>query len=142
MFAAAPLWDTRAPAGKRAVTVSTFTEAEQWFAFHEDESEHEAQDQSALETWWQRLHAALPELGDGVEVIETATPRTFYENTRRKLGMVGGVGQSLDVFGPNSLSHRSILPNLYLVGDTTFPGQGVAAVTHSGLIVANEIAPK
>lgn len=142
MFAAAPLWDTRAPAGKRAVTVSTFTEAEQWFAFHEDESEHEAQDQSALETWWQRLHAALPELGDGIEIIETATPRTFYENTRRKLGMVGGVGQSLEVFGPNSLSHRTAVPNLYIVGDTTFPGQGVAAVTHSGLIVANEIAPK
>jgi hypothetical protein len=36
-----------------------------------------------------KLHAAMPELGDGVEVIETATPRTFYESTRRKFGMVG-----------------------------------------------------
>ncbi|HEY0005001.1 MAG TPA: NAD(P)/FAD-dependent oxidoreductase [Pyrinomonadaceae bacterium] len=140
MFAAAPAWDTRGPAGKRAVTVAAFTDPEQWFAFHQDESEHEGLDQSWLEACWERLHAALPELGSGIEVIETATPRTFYENTRRKLGMVGGVGQSLDVFGPNSLTHRTFLPNLYMVGDSTFPGNGVAAVTQSALIVANELA--
>jgi C-3',4' desaturase CrtD len=141
MFGSAPEWDTRAPAGKRAVTVSTFTEASQWFSFHEDESEHEEQDQRALEVWWERIHAMMPELGSGVEIIETATPRTFYSYTRRKLGMVGGVGQSLDVFGLRSLTHRTEIPNLFMVGDTVFPGQGVAGVTQSALIVANEIAP-
>jgi len=141
MFGSAPEWDTRAPAGKRAVTVSTFTEASQWFSFHEDESEHEEQDQRTLEAWWERMHAMMPELGSGVEIIETATPRTFYSYTRRKLGMVGGVGQSLDVFGLRSLTHRTEIPNLFMVGDTVFPGQGVAGVTQSALIVANEIAP-
>ena len=140
MFDSAPSWDPRAPTGKRAVTVSTFTEASQWFAYHEDEAELEAQDQATLESWWPLIHTAIPELGDGVEVIETATPRTFYQNTRRKLGMVGGIGQALEVF--NAFSHRTSLPNVYMAGDTTFPGQGVAAVTQSGLIVANEIAPK
>jgi C-3',4' desaturase CrtD len=141
MFAAAPVGEARAPRGKRAVTVSTFTEASQWFAFHEDETELEEQDQATLERLWSRLHAAMPELGDGVEVIETWTPRAFYETTRRRLGMVGGVGQSLEVFGPVSLTHKTALPNLFMVGDTVFPGQGVAAVTQSALIVANEIAP-
>jgi C-3',4' desaturase CrtD len=141
MFAVAPRSEARAPEGKRAVTVSTFTEASQWFAFHEDETELEEQDQMMLERLWERLHIAMPELGDGVEVIETWTPRTFYETTRRKLGMVGGVGQSLDVFGVNSLTHRTALPNLFMVGDTVFPGQGIAAVTQSALVVANEIAP-
>jgi phytoene dehydrogenase-like protein len=142
MFSCAPEWDRRAPAGKRAVTVSTFTEASQWFAFHTDETEHEAQDQSRLEECWERIHKMMPELGDRVEVIETATPRTFYERTRRRLGMVGGLGQSPDVFGMNSLSHKTALENLYMVGDSTFPGQGIAAVTQSGLIVADEIAPR
>lgn len=141
MFSAAPDGDARAPAGKRAVTISTFTEAEPWFSFHEDETELEAQDHTALERWWARVHASLPELGDGIEVIETATPRSCYEETRRKFGMVGGVGQSLDTFGANSPTHRTTIPNLYMVGDTVFPGNGVAAVTHSALIVANEIAP-
>jgi prolycopene isomerase len=141
MFSAAPAWDARAPAGRRAVTVSTFTEAEPWFSFHEDEGDHEEQDQRALEAWWPRLHAALPELGGGVEVIETSTPRTCYEETRRKFGMVGGTGQALDAFGANAVTHRTTVANLFMVGDTVFPGNGVAAVTHSALVVANEIAP-
>ncbi|HYY59236.1 MAG TPA: NAD(P)/FAD-dependent oxidoreductase, partial [Pyrinomonadaceae bacterium] len=142
MFTCAPAWDTRAPKGKRAVTVNTFTEPTQWFAFHRDETEHEEQDQSRLEECWERIHRSLPELGDRLEVIETATPRAFYEKTRRKLGMVGGVGQSLDVFGSKSLSHRTPLENLYMVGDSTFPGHGIAAVTQSALIVADELAPR
>lgn len=141
MLGVAPAWDSRAPVGKRAATVSTFTEAEAWFSFHSDESEHEEQDARALEERWARLHAALPELGAGAEVLETATPRTTYERTRRRLGMVGGVGQSLAAFGANAPNHTTGVTNLFMVGDTVFPGNGVAAVTHSALIVADEIAP-
>ena len=141
MLGAAPAWDARAPEGRRAATVSIFTEAEPWFSFHSDETEHEEQDERALGVLWSRLHAALPELGAGAEVFETATPRTFYERTRRRLGMVGGVGQSRDLFGANAPTHRTAIPNLLMVGDTVFPGNGVAAVTHSALIVANELAP-
>jgi phytoene dehydrogenase-like protein len=138
-FAAAPKWDSRAPVGKRAVTVHAFTNVDDWFAFHEDDSDLEAKDQAMLELFWQKLHKAFPELGADVEVIETATPRTFYEVTRRKLGMVGGLGQALSVFGPNAISHRTSIPNLFMVGDTTFPGAGLAAVSHSALILANQI---
>jgi C-3',4' desaturase CrtD len=143
MFSASPAWDTkRAPAGKRAVTVSLYTDVDEWFAYHTDESEHETQDQNFLEASWERLHRALPELGAGIEVIETATPRTFYEATRRKLGMVGGIPQTLAASGANAFTHRTPYPALYMVGDTTFPGNGLAAVTQSALIVADEIAPQ
>lgn len=142
MFASAPGWDERAPEGFRAVTINAFTRAEEWFSFHEDETEYEAQDQAMLEMLWNRMHAAMPELGGEIEVIETMNPRAFYEETRRRLGMVGGVGQALETFGMNSISHRTHLPNLFMVGDTLFPGSGVAAVTQSALIVANEIAKR
>jgi C-3',4' desaturase CrtD len=138
-FAAAPKWDCRAPAGKRAVTVHFFTDVDDWFTFHKDENELEDKDQAMLELCWGRMHQALPELGAGIEVIDTATPRTFYDVTRRKLGMVGGLGQALSVFGPNSIRHRTSIPNLFMVGDTTFPGAGMAAVSQSALIVANAI---
>jgi phytoene dehydrogenase-like protein len=139
-LALAPSWDPRGPSGYRAATVHVFTEAEEWFVFHEDESENEAMDQAQLESIWQRLHQAVPELGAGIEVIDTSTPQSFYANTRRKLGMVGGVGQTLDVFGPHAISHRTHFPNLYLTSDTAFPGAGVAAVSHGALLVANEIS--
>ena len=141
MFGSAPAWDARAPAGRRAVTVTTYTDVDEWFAFHEDETEHERQDQAALEGWWERLHAAMPELGAGVEVIETMSPREFYERTRRRLGMVGGLAQSPELLSPGAPTHRTLIPNLLMAGDTVFPGQGVAAVTHSALVAANEIAP-
>ncbi|HEX8150597.1 MAG TPA: FAD-dependent oxidoreductase [Pyrinomonadaceae bacterium] len=142
MLGAAPAWDARAPAGKRAANVTAFTDAEQWFSFHADETEHEEQDARALEALWSRLHAALPELGSGAEVFETATPRTFYERTRRRLGMVGGLARTPDLLaGPHALTHKTAVPNLLLVGDTVFPGAGLAPVTHSALVVADEIAP-
>lgn len=126
--------------GRRAVTVSTYTEAERWFAFQDDESTHEVMDHIALESWWERIHRALPELGDGVELIETATPHTYYERTRRKLGMVGRPYVS-DLLRGEELRRLSGIGNLYLVGDTVFPGQGIEAVTRSALLAADEIAP-
>jgi phytoene dehydrogenase-like protein len=142
MLGAAPAWDARAPEGRRAATVTAFNDAEQWFNFHPDETEHEEQDARTLEALWPRLHAALPEIGSGAEVFETATPRTFYERTRRRLGMVGGLARTPDLLeGPHALTHRTHVPNLLLVGDTVFPGAGLAPVTHSALVVANALAP-
>lgn len=136
MFATAPAWDPRAPEGKRAVTVLTFTDVEQWFTFHESTEELEAQDQTMLEEVWRRLHRALPELGDDIEVIETATPLTCYELTRRKLGMVGSPGivpESLRLRGSTSLE------NVFIVGDTCSESIGIAGVTRSALALANHL---
>jgi C-3',4' desaturase CrtD len=141
MLGAAPAWDARAPDGKRAATVSAFTDAEQWFTFHSDESEHEERDRLALEHVWSRLHDSLAELGAGAEVIETSTPRTVYERTRRRLGMTGGSPRTPAALRSELQTHRTHITNLFLTGDTTFPGNGLAPVTHSALIVANEIAP-
>ncbi|MGH9881752.1 MAG: hypothetical protein ACRD6N_09980, partial [Pyrinomonadaceae bacterium] len=137
-----PRWGPSASSAKRAVTIQAFTDVDEWFTFHEDESEHENMDQLTMEACWQRLHAALPELGGDIEVIDSATPRTFYEQTRRKLGMVGTVREMSNPSGSDLahlLSHRTSVPNLFRVGDTAFPGAGVAAVSHSALIAANEI---
>lgn len=138
LFAAAPDWDSRAPAGKRAVTVHTFTEVGEWFAFHKDETELEERDQQMLELCWTQLHSAMPELGSSIEVIDTATPRTFYDLTRRKLGMVAGVTSSRKNFWLNAPAYVTSLPNLFIVSDTTYPG-GVAGLTQSALVLANKL---
>src|SRR5205807_31430 len=111
--------DSSSGSGNRAMTVTTFTHAEDWFSFHEDSTAHEQQDKAALEFWWPRLHGALPELGSGVELIETATPQEFYETTRRRFGMVGNpIG---DVSADFKLG-RTPFPNLFIVGDTASSG--------------------
>jgi phytoene dehydrogenase-like protein len=127
----------RAPDGKRAVTVTTFTEASDWFSFHEDETSLEVQDQAALETCWARLHQAVPELGDSVEVIETATPRTFYETTRRKFGMIGAPFNSAGAPASVDSLVASHFPNLFLIGDTVSSGFGVEAIARKSSLLAD-----
>jgi C-3',4' desaturase CrtD len=136
LIAIAPSWNARAPAGKRAMTVHAFTDVDEWFTFHKDETELEERDQQMLELCWARLHSAMPELGSSVEVIDTATPRTFYDLTRRKLGMVGGVGRR--DFWLNGPSYVTSLPNVFIVSDTTYAG-GIAGLTRSALVLANKL---
>ncbi|MFY9621780.1 MAG: NAD(P)/FAD-dependent oxidoreductase [Pyrinomonadaceae bacterium] len=126
-----------APEGKRALTAIAFTQADEWFSFHEDHSWHDEKDQALLESWWAKLHQSLPQLGDSVEVIETSTPQTVYETTRRRLGMIGT---------PSTLEPRAPLvppfPNLFLVGDTASAGQGLEGVANSALGLADQLAPR
>lgn len=131
--------ENQAPQGQRAVTIPNFTHAEEWFAFHEDESEHGAADQAMLEKCWDRLHQSIPALAGHIEVIETATPRTFYEDTRRKLGLLGGLRQLGQPHPSRLLTHKTHLPNVFRVGDTCLPGGGIAGVSQSALIVANAL---
>lgn len=138
MFSAAPAWDSRGPEGKRAVTVHAFTAADDWFTFHTDETELEARDQQMLEQCWQRLHAAMPELGSAIEVIDTATPRTFYELTRRRLGMVGSPAAASANGATSSATYLTCLPNTFLISDTTSPG-GLASLTQAALSLADHL---
>lgn len=137
-FCAAPDWDTRAPEGKRAVTVHTFTDVDEWFTFHTDESDLEEKDQRMLETVWARLHQAMPELGSSVEVIDTATPRSYYEETRRKLGMVGGLAAGLNFLQRAEPCYQTAVPGLFLISDTVAPG-GVGGLTVIAMALANKL---
>jgi len=133
LFSAGPT--VEAESEKQTATLSAFTNAQDWFSFHEDHTAHETEDQSMLEAVWSRLHAAMPELGEGVEVIETATPQSFYESTRRKLGMVGGV---LPATAASSFNHP--FANLFLVGDTAATRYGIEGTAESAYAIAQTIA--
>ena len=128
------------PRGKRAVTIKTDTDPTDWFAYQASEEEYEERDQEALEETWARLHAALPQLGADIEIIETANPRTYYDTTRRKLGMVLGV--NLETETPELaqlLRHETSLPNVFMVGDTITPTPRMDAVVESALALANKL---
>src|SRR5438067_4595673 len=125
-----------APPGKVPVTVIALTNAEDWFSFHEDQSAHEEQDQQMLESVWSRLHTSIPELGDAVEVIETASPQTFYETTRRKFGMVGRPNYSGGVVPPDLTRP---FPNVFIVSDTTATCFGVAAVAEVAIRLSDSL---
>ena len=117
---------------KRTATLSAFTNVDEWFSFHEDSTWHEEQDQATLETVWSRLHAAAPEIGDGAEVIETATPQTYYDSTRRKMGLMGSPT-------PMLADSTTCFENLFMVGDTTASGTGLEGVAEAAELLVHHL---
>jgi hypothetical protein len=75
----------------------------------------------------------LPELGGDIEVIETANPRTYYDLTRRKLGMVLGMDE-----GP-TIPCATTLANLFIIGDTVSSAPQLDAVVELAISLSNQL---
>src|SRR5207244_9592946 len=65
------------------------------------------------------------------------SPVTYRRYTRRHEGLVGGFSQR-SLF--SSWPPDTGLANLWLVGDSVFPGQSTAGVTAGGLRTARQVA--
>ena len=131
-----PEWDiSRAPHGQRAITISTHTHAADWYAIANDEAAFEDRKQQYADKLIEAASIALPKLRQHIRLMMPGTPLTFERFTRRADGMVGGFPQrSLwSSWSPH------VDKNLWLVGDSIFPGQSTAGVTLGALRVVREI---
>ena len=124
--------------GKAPVTIKTSSEVEPWFSFQTSEEDYVERDQETLEQLWSKLHAAVPEFGSSLEVIETANPRTYYDQTRRKLGMVMGVEANVH-FHSSAKFARTSIENVFMVSDTTATIPTVAKVVESAAALADNL---
>jgi C-3',4' desaturase CrtD len=128
---------TRAPQGYRALTLSTHTRIEPWCTVREQDP---AGYQARIDDYRDRLLSAaervIPDLRQSATLILPGTPAAFQRFTRRPGGMVGGFAQT-SLF--NARGPQTGLPNLWLVGDSIFPGQSTAGVTAGALRVAAEV---
>ena len=139
-----PAWDeSRAPEGRRTLTVSTHTELDLWWDLHErDREAYQTRTEVFTGRVLEAAEVALPGLRDAADLIMPGTPVTFQRFTRRLWGWVGGFPQTslTRAWGPR------LGPGLWLVGDAIFPGQSVPAVALGGLRVArsllDELQPK
>lgn len=128
-----PAWDrSRAPAGKRAITVSTHVDAAAWLEFARDKEVYQQEKQRFETILLDQVEKALPNIRQGINVMLSGSPRTFYNFTRRAGGTVGGIPQTLAAANFAAPSHRSDIRGLFLAGDTVFPGQGTLGVSVSG----------
>lgn len=133
-----PTWDQgRAPAGERAVTVTTHTNVQQWWDLIErDEDAYYAQKDDYTERILNNIDAVIPGFKDGLTLTMPGTPVTYNFYTDRHMGMVGGFPQTslFKVRGP-----RTGVPNLRIVGDSIFPGQSTAGVSLGAIRVARDV---
>ncbi|MEM9543988.1 MAG: C-3',4' desaturase CrtD [Cyanobacteria bacterium P01_E01_bin.42] len=129
--------DGRASEGKGTIVASSFVDTRPWWRGTKEDYE-------ALKEKY--TCDAIARLGEYFHLTpatilhqEAATPRTFAHFTGRKEGYVGGVGQRLSTFGPFGFGTRTPIPNLWLVGDSTHPGEGTAGVSYSALTTVRQI---
>jgi len=132
---------SRAPQGQRAITVSTHTNAERWWRWRsEDPARYRAEKAAMGERMLDTVALALPGIRRHIRYQQIGTPFSFWRYTHREQGMVGGLPQRLSSSGLFSLGPRATgIGGLWLVGDSTFPGQSTAAVTQSAIRVYNAI---
>lgn len=129
--------DGRAAEGKATIIASSFTDVDLW---------QKGDDKKYAQIKQQYTEEAIARLGEYFDLspdnlihVEAATPKTFYRYTARDKGIVGGLGQRVSTFGPFGFANRTPVSNLWLVGDSTHPGEGTAGVSYSALTVMRQI---
>ncbi|NJO40071.1 MAG: C-3',4' desaturase CrtD [Cyanobacteria bacterium CRU_2_1] len=145
--------DGRAPDGYVTIIASSFTNPSIWWQGKEikgwGDREYRIAATSTLpyqSLKQQYTHEAIARLAqffhltpETIVHAEAATPRTFAQYTGRDQGIVGGIGQRIATFGPFGIANRTPIRHLWLVGDSTHPGEGTAGVSYSALTVVRQI---
>ncbi len=124
-----------APAGHRAVMISTHCELADWEGMSRED--YDARKQAVGDRLLGFARRVYPDLGHAPVVFEIATPRTFERFTRRPRGAVGGYRLTLANANQRSIPHDLGVPGFWQCGDTTWPGLGTVACVLGSRIVAD-----
>jgi len=116
---------------------SSFTAVERWQNL--DRSAYKALKQQYTAQALDRLGQFFSLNASTILHQEAGTPCTFARYTARDRGIVGGIGQRVPTFGPFGFATRTPAPGLWLVGDSTHPGEGTAGVSYAALTVVQQV---
>jgi phytoene dehydrogenase-like protein len=126
-----------APPGHRAVMLSTHTDLDGWSDL--DDREYPRCRDALGDRLVAEARRVYPRLGSRAVVREVGTPRTYARYTSRPRGAVGGVRQRPSNANQHAVPHRTAVPGLWLVGDSTWPGLGTVACVLGSRIVAEGV---
>jgi C-3',4' desaturase CrtD len=125
------------PAEVRVASLSTHTSPEHWHAL--DKATHAAKKAEFADRFAEALDRALPGASEALAHVEMATPRSFTRYTRRARGAVGGAPVSRRNSNFFAVPSDILGRDLWIVGDSVFPGQGTMAVVLSAIRVVERI---
>ena len=129
--------DGRAPEGEATVIASSFTSPGSWQNL--DRQQRQARKLALRQAMHEGLETLLGIRRDQFLHSELATPRAFAHYTGRRQGIVGGLAQRPELFGPFGFSTRLPLPAAWLVGDSVYPGEGTAGVSLAAVTLARQL---
>jgi len=128
---------TRAPEGKVALSISTHTAVQPWWeAWNQGKNSYATMKLRYTDKILTLLESHVPGFKASIDFCMAGTPITYSRYTGRHLGLVGGYSQISLI--PPKQNHFGI-KNCTLVGDFTFPGQSMAAVTVGAILSMGRI---
>lgn len=127
-----------APAGHHIIHTFTPSWIEDWQGL--SPQAYQEKKEAAAEQLIHRLETIFPGLSAGLDYQEVGTPRTHRRFLGRDDGTYGPI-PSRKLAGLLGMPfNRTGIPQLYCVGDSTFPGQGLNAVAFSGFACGHRVA--
>ncbi|MCW2912570.1 MAG: amine oxidase [Actinomycetia bacterium] len=126
-----------APAGHRAVMISTHCELGDWHGL--DPGEYTVRKKETTERLIDAARLVYPQLGDHPLILESGTPLTYQRFAFRPGGAVGGTRQTLRNTNQHAIPHSLGVRGFHLVGDSTWPGLGTVACVIGSRIVADAV---
>ncbi|MBN8194390.1 FAD-dependent oxidoreductase [Bacillus sp. NTK074B] len=128
----------RAPEGFRTLTISTHTKLDNWNSKEKYDSYKAELQEKMLDS----IKTVIPSIKKGIVELYPGAPKAWERFTNRPGGRVGGFPQTNDHALFKSLSHRTPLTNIWVCGDSVFPGAGTLGVSVSGYHIFHSITGK
>ncbi len=125
---------------RQTVTISTHTKVSLWENLSKEEYLKRKNEvaQFILDHFTKHFELSPNEISH----LLTGTSKTFKRYTSRDHGLVGGIPHSLRRNLINVITSPSPYKDFYMIGDTQFPGQGIAAVVLGAQNLAQDLCPK
>ena len=123
------------PEGYRTVTVSTHIPMQTQLGLP-DRDAKSTYTQQIQDQMRKTLKQRLPEIYNSIHKEYPGSPRTFQRFTGRDQGFVGGLPRTQGWHNYTGLFPKPMYPNLWMIGDTGFPGQSTLATALGGIRVA------
>jgi phytoene desaturase len=124
--------DEFAPPGKTVVQVMFETEWEWWNELQKDRNSYEAEKERVASEVLKRLEGRYPGISSQVEMVDVATPYTWWRYTRNYKGAYEGWLMSSEIINSQIKKTLPGLSNFYMAGQWATPGGGVVSSLYSG----------
>jgi phytoene desaturase len=124
--------DRFAAPGKTVVQVMFETEWDWWNELQKDRPGYEAEKKRVADQVLERLEARYPGISSQVEMIDVATPYTWWRYTRNYKGAYMGWLMSPEIIRGRIKKTLPGLGNFFMAGQWATPGGGVVSSLYSG----------
>jgi C-3',4' desaturase CrtD len=132
--------DQRQPKGARLLAISTHTRVERWI---EPNPKYDEEKNQVADFILSELEKRLTGFKKSDIIVKNiSTPKSWQDWTYRRFGRVGGIPNTMDKKVWELVGSETPFRGLYLVGDTVYPGQGIAGVCLSGQNAVHRILQK